>query len=279
MKKTTNVQAQRDGASEKTEKQILTKTIILTALKTLMLGVFVLAFVLVSMSAIAPKLAIKVYGALGANDAVYMVYERDYARKRTNESLYNVLQQSISRKDYLKVEKYAKLMISGDDFKKFANKVDEASKKTLAEKYNIYSDSYEVYVRNNLLIALYKNGKNDEAKMMAINSVYQNAEELYVYVQIVLADEKLTDLQRQTELRTLHTRYGIKDELARRLAQIDPEIDTDPSQKIAALTQKLKIVELQYVLADASGDETVKAEAKAEREKIENELTTVLGEL
>ena len=232
------------------------KSIIKTAFVTLLAIIGSLGFVIVGMTSVCPNLVAKVFEYCGLDDAHYLVYKRVYARDKSNENLYNVIQLSINRKEYADMEKYIKLMIDGDNFIKFTKTIDEATKKALGEEYSIYADSYESYIRGELTLALYENGKVLEAKMRAIDSLFVDVQEMYVYANCIAVDEDLTDLQKETEISTLQNRYEVDEKLINKLDELnDDSLATDNYTKIAVLEQRIKISEIRIIIATYTSDE------------------------
>ena len=256
--------------------QKIRQTIIHTVLTTLCAVLGVVAMFLISISVLAPTFAVRVYNSLGAENASYIVYQRVYERNQSDENLYNVLQASINMKDYVNIEKYAQLMLEDSTFSTFSKKVDEATKSKLDKKYSIYADSYESYVRKYLVIALYHNGKTDEARMRAIDSVYdRDGGEMYEYVRMLREDENMLQSVRVRELRLLHDRYDVWKKLEEKQVELELGAYTDNEKKIVVLEQKIKIAEMQYYLSEASGNE----EELGSAEKNLEEWSTLIVEL
>ena len=253
MKKNNKVNDKQEATTNKIKVKHIIKTIFVTILA--MLGS--IGFLVVSMTSVCPNIISKVFDFCGCDDANYLVHKRVYARERTNENLYNVIQLSINRKEYRDMESYIKIMLDGDNFTKFAKAVDGATMKALGEEYSIYADSYESYIRGELTLALYKNGKTLEAKMRAIDSVYSDTREMYVYVNCIADDESLTDLQKQNEISTLQNRYGVSEKLSNKLDELndDYNLATDDYTKISVLEQRIKIAEIRMIIANYSSDE------------------------
>ena len=263
------------------DSKAITKTIVKTSLLTMGILAGVVAMFLISISVVAPSLAVKVYDSLGANGASYIVYQRVYEREKTDENLYNVLQASISRRDYKNIEKYAVEMLEDSTFQTFSKKVDEATKKRLDKKYSIYADSYESYVRKWLVISLYENGKIDEARMKAIDSVYDSdGGEMYEYVRLLKEDQEILESVRTRELRLLRDRYDVWKKLEEKQVELELGAYTDNEQKLIVLEQKIKIAEVQYYLSEATGNETETEQAKNNIEEwtlLKEDLLKALG--
>ena len=238
------------------ETKKITRTIIHTMLTTLGIVLGAGAMFLISIAVVAPSMAVRVYDSLGAKDVSYIVYQRVYEREKTDENLYNVLQASINMKDYENIEKYAVAMLEDSTFQTFSKKIDEATKKKLDKKYSVYADSYESYVRKWLVIALYENGKTDEAKMKAINSVYDSdGGEMYEYVRMLKEDKDILESERVRELRLLRDRYDVWKKLEEKQVELELGAYTDNEKKLVVLEQKIKIAEVQYCLSEATGNE------------------------
>ncbi len=249
------------------------KGIFKTAFVTILAMVGSMGFVLVSTSAVCPNIVSKAFEFCGFDDANYLVYKRIYAREKTNANLYNVIQLSINRKEYADMEEYIKLMLEGDNFAKFAKNIDKETKKVLGESFSIYADSYESYLRGELTLALYKNGNVLEAKMRALDSLFVDAQEMYVYANCIADDQNLIDAQKQSEFNSLKSRYGVEDQLKSLLEELNDEnLATDNYAKISVLEQKIKLSEIRMLIADYVADETsvdvIKEQIKSWNEEI-----------
>jgi hypothetical protein len=249
------------------------KGILRTAFVTILAMIGGIGFVLVSMSAVCPQVVSKAFDFCGFDDANYLVYKRIYAREKTNENLYNVIQLSINRKEYADMEEYIKIMLDGDNFAKFAKAIDKETKKVLGESFSIYADSYESYLRGELTLALYKNGNVLEAKMRALDSLFVDAQEMYVYANCIADDQNLIDAQKQSEFNSLKSRYGVEDQLKSLLEELNDEnLATDNYAKISVLEQKIKLSEIRIIIAsyDANVENSgaIKEQIKAWNEEI-----------
>ena len=255
-RETKQKQVSKDAKKDVAGSIDIKKTIIHTVLVTLSALIGAVAMFLISISVVAPFFAVKVYDTFGAKKISYIVYQRVYEREKTDENLYNVLQASINMKDYENIEKYAQEMLEDSTFQTFSKKIDEATKKKLDKKYSVYADSYESYVRKWLVIALYENGKTDEAKMKAINSVYDSdGGEMYEYVRMLKEDKDILESERVRELRLLRDRYDVWKKLEEKQVELELGAYTDNEKKLVVLEQKIKIAEVQYCLSEATGNE------------------------
>lgn len=257
------------------------KTIISTVFKTLGILLFVFGFFVVSLSVFFPKTMIKSFDAVGLNKAGYLVQKRLYERNKSNENLYNLIQYAIEMENYEDQVKYIEILISSDDYSKFCEMVDVSTRKTLGEKYSVYADSYDTYLRRHLVISLYNTDRELEAKMMAIDSVYSSLDELYVYISLVVTDEKLTDFQKESELTTLYSRYSIVSALETKLLELDELLSLSNSayNSIIVLEQKVKLAEIQQILGKFAGNSALEKSAKENQELWQNEINSKLEEL
>lgn len=257
--------------AKNTEEKSLSKIIFKTMLKTLALSLFALGFIVISISVVAPSIVAPTYDALGLDNATYLIYKRMYFREPTKENLYNVIQLAIEEEEYEDQALFIKLMLEDEEFGEFAEVVDEKTKEVLGKKYSVYADSYESYLRRHIVVSLYKTGKEMEAKMMAIDSVYDTVDELYVYVSLVVNDVNLIEIQKESELKTLYTRYGIidlagkEDPLQMKIKEIDEKLSLSDSNydSVIYLDQKIKLEEIRYYLAKYAKNTTMEEEAKA----------------
>lgn len=274
-KQSADFQSAEPNEQEK-KPEVNVKLIVKTALITLMLVVFAFGYFVVTVSAVAPKTMANTFASLGFNKTSYLVYKRVYAREKTNENLYNVIQLSISRKNYKDMEYYIDLMLSGDNFNKFSAKVDEETKKVIGEEYNSYINSYANYLAAQYTIALYNNGKILEAKMIAIDSLdpNSNASAFYAYTDCVMNDKNMLESQKTREFRTLKNKYGCIGELNARLTELDADDTSTLSkiEKIEILEQKIRLNEILYRIGKYTEDEVM---AKTS----ENAITNCINEI
>ena len=259
------------ASKPKVKKGMVTKT----AFFTIFVIITSMAFLIISLTPTCPSFVLKAFEYIGADNAYYTVYKRIYNRNRTDENLYNVIQLSINRKEYEDMEYYINIMLSSNSFSKFARKVDDATKVALGEKYSIYANSYESYLRGNLVLAMYKRGETLSAKMLAIDSVEGAVRELYVYVDCIKQDTSLTAKQKETELYTLQSRYKLVDMLKDKLATLDDEYSmaTTDGGKLVALNQKLLIGEIILSIGEYSLNEE---ELNFYNEEVNNYKTEII---
>lgn len=259
----------------------LTKTILLTILKTLGVIFVFASFFVISFSVVAPKTTLKVFDSIGLDRAGYLVQKRLYKRDPSLENLYNQIQRSIEMKNYEDQAEYIEIMLNEDDYLKFCDKVDKATQEVLGKKYSIYADSYDTYLRRHFVIALYNTERELEAKMMAIDSVYGSLDELHVYVSLVSNDEKLTDFQKETEITTLYTRYSTLSALETKLLELDEVLRMSETayDSIIILEQKIKLAEIQKIIGEYCNDENLYETGKANLELWASEIKNLTSSL
>lgn len=262
----------------------ITKTIFSVIGKTLMAVMFILGFLVITISVVAPSVMAPTYEALGLDNATYLIYKRMYERENTQENLYNVIQLSIENEKYDDQVVFIKTMLEDEDFAEFSEKVDLKTKQVLGKRYSIYADSYESYLRKHIIVALYNTGQEMEAKMMAIDSVYGTVDELYVYVYMVVNDDKMIEIQKESELKTLYSRYGIidgasgTDALSLKMQEIDEKLSLAESNydSVIYLEQKIKLEEIRYNLAKYAKDTAMEATSKNNIENWNNTKSELL---
>ncbi len=272
---------QANGKSEPQKPKVKVGTVIKTMLFTIFCFLCSFCFVVICLTPIAPNVVLRAFDYVGAKNATYLVYKRVYERHKTNENLYNVIQLAIERKEYEDMEQYIEIMVQGDKFSNFANKVDEKNKLALGEMYSIYANSYESYLRGNWVLALYKNDNKLSAKMLAIDSVEGTVTELYVYVKCIEGDENLTNIQKETELKTLQTRYNMVDMLKIKLDSLQDEYSmaTTSSGKLVAINQKILILDIIITIGANSLKEDELTDFKSERIALNTEASNILKQL
>lgn len=272
----------KNGDNSSPNKKIrLGKIIAKTALKTFVWMVFILGFVVISASVVAPKFALRAFDAAGMDDAAYVVQKRYYNRDSSLENLYELIQRAIEQEKYSDLSTLIYKMIEDDDYTKFCQKVDKATKQVLGERYSIYADSYDNYLRRHLVIALYNSDRELEAKMMAIDSVYGSLNELSVYVDLIVNDQNLTDFQKETEMTTLYSRYSIVSALETKLHELDELLNLSDStyDSVIVYEQKIKLSNIQIALGEYAGDATLKQTAKDNKELWTSQLTAEIEKL
>ncbi len=164
---------------------------------------------------------------------------------------------AINRLDYEDMADYIEIMMNGDNFSKFAKKIDAETKNALGEVYSIYANSYESYLKGNWVLALYKSGNTLSAKALALDSIDGSVRELKVYVDCIQGDENLSDNQKKTELLTLQSRFKLVDRLKDRLAGLDDEysMETTDGGKLVAINQKILILDVIMAIGEFSLNE------------------------
>ena len=259
----------------------LGKVVFTTVLKTIGIIMFVFGFVVMSMSVVAPRTMLKTFDLMGLDGAGYLVQKRMYERDNTNQNLYNLIQRAIENEKYEDQVKYIDIMIHLDDYSSFCEEVDNATKQILGAKYSIYADSYDTYLRRHLVKALYLTDKEMEAKMMAIDSVYGGLDELYMYVDLIVNDEELTDVQKTAEINTLYSRYSVLSAIETKLLELDELLSLSESNydSIIVLEQKVKLAKIQSILGEYAGNEVLANSAKENIERWSNEIADLVNAL
>jgi len=277
MKKST----QNKTTEKKIQNPKLGKVIALTVLKTLGLIILALGFSIVSLSVVAPRFMLKTFDSVGLSGASYLVQKRMYERDSTNENLYNLIQRSIETEHYKDQAKYINVMIKSDDYAAFSEEIDTATKKALGQRYSIYADSYDTYLRRHLVEALYKTNKEMEAKMMAIDSVYGSLDELSMYVSLIVEDEELTEMQKTAEITTLYSRYSIVSAIETKMLELDELLILSESNydSIIILEQKVKFAEIQEILGKYAGNTSLETSSKENKEVWLTEINCLVNSL
>lgn len=265
-------------SNDKKQDVKLTKTILSTIGGTIMVLLFVVGFLFITTSVIAPNAVTPLLTSIGSNNANYLLYKRMYEREKTNQNLYNVIQLAIENEKYDDQAIFIAEMINGDDFEDFSKKVDEQTKEALGKRYSVYADSYESYLRRHIVVALYKTGNELEAKMMAIDSVYGKADELYTYVMLVSQDENLIESQKEAEFNTFYQRYGLVDALKLKIEELDVNLNSTETSydKVVLIEQKIKLAEVQHYIGKYTKKVELENDAKQNIEKWQLEIKNLL---
>lgn len=274
-----NIQRNKNEQNVKDLK--LGKVVFTTVLKTIGIIMFVFGFIVMSMSVVTPRTMLKTFDSMGLDGAGYLVQKRMYERDNTNQNLYNLIQRAIENEKYEDQVKYIDIMIHLDDYSSFCEEVDNATKQILGAKYSIYADSYDTYLRRHLVKALYLTDKEMEAKMMAIDSVYGGLDELYMYVDLIVNDEELTDVQKTAEINTLYSRYSVLSAIETKLLELDELLSLSESNydSIIVLEQKVKLAKIQSILGEYAGNEVLANSAKENIERWSNEIADLVNAL
>ena len=258
-----------------------TKVVATTIVQTVSILVAVLGYVVIALSVIAPKVITPIFKTLKMDRANYLVYKRMYERDPNKENLYNVIQLSIENENYKDQVVYISNLLEDEEFSDFCKSVDGATREALGERFSIYADSYEGYLRHHLVVALYNIDRVPEAKMMAIDSVRHNFYELYAYIQMVINDENLTDIQRESEMTSLCKYYALVSEINTKSTELDVSISlvTNVYEEIVLLQQKLKLTEIEFYLGKYGNDEELEQKSKENWENIETIINEKLEQL
>lgn len=269
------------GVKSATKDVKLGGLIIKTILKTLWLMAFILGFVVVGMSVLTPRIVLKSFDSLGLNRAGYLIQKRMYERDDSKENLFNLIQRAIEDEHYKDQVEYIQIMMQDDDYSDFCEAVDKETRVVLGQRYSIYADSYDTYLRRHLVEALYKTNREMEAKMMAIDSVYMGLDELYMYVSLIINDDELLDIQKTTEITTLYTRYSITSAIETKQLELSERLDLTESnyEAIIILEQKIKLAEIQQVLGKYAGNDALENSATANITEWANRVIRLTNEL
>ena len=259
----------------------LGKTVFDTIKRTILLILFASGFLFVTTAVLAPQVVTPFLTSIGCDSANYLLYKRMYVRDNSNQNLYNVIQLAIENEYYKEQTELIDEMINREDFSVFAKTIDEKTKSMLGKRFSIYADSYESYLRRHLVSALYNTGKEIEAKMMAIDSVYGKADELYVYVKLVVDDEKLEETQKEAELTTLYTRYDLMRSLDIKMLELDESLSLSESDydSIIILEQKVKLAEVKYLIGKYTKDKDLENLAMQNIELWNSQIKVLLENL
>lgn len=259
----------------------LNKTILSTIGKTLLFIWFACGFSFVITAVLAPQIVTPALTSLGCDSANYLLYKRMYVREDSNQNLYNVIQLAIENEYYEEQSELISEMIKREDFSDFAKKIDENTKLVLGKRFSIYADSYESYLRRHLVSALYNTGKEIEAKMMAIDSVYGEADELYVYVKLVVEDKKLDETQKELELTTLYTRYDLMRSLDIKMLELEESLSLSESMydSVIIIEQKIKLAEVKLLIGKYTKDKELENAASQDIQLWNNQIKQLLENL
>ena len=242
----------------------LSKIVVKTIFKTIWIVLFFVGFLILSLTIVAPRFVLKTYDSIGLHKAGYLVQKRLYLRDNTNENLYNLIQRAIETEEYKDQSVFISIMLDLDDYNQFAEKVDNATKEILGERYSVYVDSYDSYLRRHLVSSLYKTNNELEAKMLAIDSVYGSLGELHEYVNLVVSDGNLTEFQKKAEMMTLYSRYSIVSAIDTKMLELDELLTLSSStyDEVIIYEQKIKMAEIQFELGKYADDKTLEQTAE-----------------
>lgn len=259
----------------------LSNLILKTILKTVWVVLFSVGFIFMSMNIVAPKLVLDIYDYVGLEKPAYIVQKRLYLRDGTNENLYNLIQRSIEMENYTDQAEYIVVMLDSDDYVKFQESIDTATRESLGARYSIYADSYDAYLRRHLVRALYKIEDKTEAKKLAVESIENGMVEINEYIALVANDKLMTESQKQNEIGPLCSEYEINLALENELLELDEALVLSSSvyDKIVIINQKIKLAETQYRIAIYTGDDSLKNGVEEKLKDWKSEVEELKGSL
>lgn len=183
-------------------------TVFVTFLKTIAVLVCSIFYFLAVAVCLMPRTTIKVYEFFGAKQAIIACYERIYSQSGDLADLYNLVQKSIEAKNHKKTTKYIKELQSKSGYSDFCFEVNAATIKVAENKYIAYVGDLDSYLVSQNILALYVDGKKEDAKQVAIDDIVNN-ENVYsfgisTYVECLLSDEDMTEEQRKEAFMTFY---------------------------------------------------------------------------
>ena len=104
-------------------------TILSTLSKTLISLIVIVGYLLALLIQLCPLQAIKVYEYIGASNIAIVAYENQYKKTRELTDLYNLIQKSISNKDYGRTVNYIEVLQEEKKYTDFCTSVNSASVK------------------------------------------------------------------------------------------------------------------------------------------------------
>ena len=166
--------------------------------------------------------------------------------------------------NYADQTEYIEKLMGVDDYSKFCEKIDASTMNALGERYSIYTDNYDTYLRRHLVISLYKTERTRAARMLAIDSIYDGMEEFYVYVNLLASDEGLQDYQKEREIKVLCENYSVVGKIETKIEELEEPLNMSDSayNSIIILKQMVKFSEIQMIVAKFTNNKTLEDTAK-----------------
>ena len=253
----------------------MTKTVISTFLTTLLVVISVITYFLAVCIAIYPQTAVKVYEVIGAKDAIVVCYEKMYHKSNSLSDLYNLVQRTIEADDYDKTNKYIVDLQGKSEYQEFCKKVNDSTMQVSEKKYFAYIGDLDSYLISQNILALYEDGKKDEAKTLALNDL-KNANiysfGLSTYADCLASDTSLTINQRSEKLKNLINAQfeskGVLNYIEERLALVDNFQNVPTAENILKVYTALKINNVKLNFYTQNGEESNADSVRLEIEEL-----------
>ena len=257
-------------------------TILVTFLKTLLVIVVSAFYILTICVGLFPESAVKVFEALNANRPALICYERVYNKTQTLADLYNLVQKSISAKDYKRTSKYISELRGKNGYNEFCFNLNAAVLEVTEDKYIAFVGDLDGYLVSQNILALYQSGKKIEAKDMAYTDLYN--ENIYsfgfsAYIECVLSDDSLTEQEKKIEAIDAYSGQISGEELVYIDDLIDEREDAlkfdlnddslTKAEKILRIYTGLKIANTKLSIYDIANDESSAQFAREEIEELQ----------
>ena len=158
------------GEGKETNSKVVL-TIGITALKTMMILIGLMFYIISVAISLAPSFAIKIYEFVGADKVALSCYERIYEQDKSLANLYNVVQKSIQNKDYKKTSKYIRELQAKSDYLNFCVKVNKATLNVAEKHYIAYVGDLDGYLVSQSIMAEYNTNNKDKARDVALSDL------------------------------------------------------------------------------------------------------------
>lgn len=239
------------------------------ALKTLLDSFVVIMLIMCCLFVIFPKTSLEIHEMLGNNKMQEHNYRVIYARSNDIKDLYNL----IIFEGYVENCKdelyYIDEMLTRNDYSEFCEQMDKASALEIEKKQlTSYSANVNGYLLSRKVICMYKLGENGLESYIYRQTAGGKLSEysFSTYVDLVQADESLTDSQKSEKLSCLmDTMDGINGKLSsllqKRVDSLKTAItQTDNNKKDVLKYTLMRIYAARFYVYDVIGDDELRNE-------------------
>lgn len=241
-------------------------TILSTLSKTLISLIVIVGYLLALLIQLCPLQAIKVYEYIGASNIAIVAYENQYKKTRELTDLYNLIQKSISNKDYGRTVNYIEVLQEDKEYTDFCTSVNSSSVKAASLDRIAFVADLDSYLISQKVNAYYYINQT-KALDIALEDLF-NTDNIYsvgltTYISLLINDKGLTEEQKNAKFEqiksSINQETNVLERIDYRLTLVDVDIlnPTSDVDKILMTYTSLKLNQAKYNIYKFTNEQTL----------------------
>lgn len=281
------VEAGKQEEKKEAKEPKLAIAMLSTFAKTLLVLICSVFYVVSAVVGLSPKSGIKIFEFMKAEKAALSCYERIYQKSGTLADLYNVVQKSISIKNYEKTSKYIKELQGKTSYNEFCIEVNDAILQVTEKKYLAYVGDLDSYLVSQNIMALYLDGKKDDALTLALSDLENNniySFGLSAYFACLAEDSSLTKEEKDVKIAQIASIVVDSDlsltvlgKIKERRTNADSELSNGGyNDKILRVYTSLKIENVLLEIYEATNEEDLANQTRSQISDLQDEYDALI---